>query len=58
MNTDVCVTHTAIGAAWRGYKTHLIEDLTETISQNKTQAIEYLASIVGVDGVQSKDLAS
>ncbi|MFT4537303.1 MAG: nicotinamidase-related amidase [Saprospiraceae bacterium] len=57
VNTDVCVTHTAIGAAWRGYKTHLIEDLTETISPNKkTQAIEYLAGIVSVDILTSKDL--
>lgn len=56
VNTDVCVVHTAIGAAWRGYKTHLLEDLTETISPNKTQAIEYLADIVDVDIMQSKDV--
>jgi nicotinamidase-related amidase len=58
VNADVCVTHTAIGGAWRGYHTYLIEDLTETVSQNKEQAVEYLARIVDVQLVQSEEVVS
>ena len=58
VNTDVCVTHTAIGAAWRGYHVYLIEDLTETISQNKEQAVEYLARIVDAELIQSEQVVS
>lgn len=58
VNTDVCVTHTAIGAAWRGYHVYLIEDLTETISANKEQAVEYLARIVDVELIRSNEVLS
>ncbi len=56
VNTDACVIHTAISAAWRGYHTFVIEDLTETISSNKEQAIEYLAKVVDVERIKSSEV--
>ncbi len=54
VNTDVCVFHTAIGAMNRGYNVYVIEDATETITDNKKIFLDYLREYVGVKIIESK----
>ena len=48
INTDVCVFHTALNAAVRGYKVSVIKDATATVSQDKETFLMYLKRNAGV----------
>ncbi len=57
INTDVCVFHTAIGAAVRGYKVFIIEDATATPNKkNKKIFIDYMRDIVGIKPILAKEI--
>jgi nicotinamidase-related amidase len=55
-NTDVCVFHTAIGSSFRGYRTFVIKDATETISPNKGLFLDYLDKYAGVRIISSNKI--
>ncbi len=56
VNTDVCVFHTAIESAVRGYDVYVIEDATETVTPYKEIFLNYLSDYIGVKIIQSQEI--